>query len=182
VLPDQNLRAALNTAPLVMFDDTAYRAVDAWEPFPVLSGEGSLHHDGRYHTAGLTQVLYLAGSLRTVLFERNIFTLDERGALLVADLPPTTIVSVRARVQALLDLRNLAVQDMLQTNIVELTHPWAAADAPTETQRLGTAAFSLGHSHGLIAPSAVDPNGWNLVIFVERLQVGEAVRIVESPH
>ncbi len=179
MLTVQELRAALTRAPLDVCDELVCRAVLADDPYPPLSGEGSLHHDGRYHRAGDGRIAYLAGSLRTVLFERGLYYLDEHGDANNADFPPTTVLSVRARIDRVLDLRLLVVQDMLSTNIVELTRPWVGAEAATDTQRLGRAAYDDGQLHGLVAPSALDPEGWNLVVFIDRLGVGEALRIVE---
>ena len=96
---------------------------------------------------------------------------------------PRTFVAIAAKLHAVLDFRNGSVRRRLQVSEKRiLTADWRkdvrAGRAPI-TQKMGQAAYEAGWE-GLIVPSAVDPKGYNLLIFPDKLHPKSELEVLNA--
>jgi len=97
--------------------------------------------------------------------------------------PSRILLSVEYELQAVVDLTDAAVQDVLSTNLVELCAPWGALNAAglsAPTQLLGGVVHELAVIEALRVPSARDPATDNLVIFPVRLRSSSTLRVFDD--
>ena len=112
--------------------------------------------------------------------------LKEAGALFLNQPirnPPWTLVTVEGIVENILDLTDPSIRQRLATSIAELTGDWRYSErlylegkeSMPPTQLLGQKAFEAGRISGIRYHSAKDTGqGTNLVVFTDRLAVGQA--------
>lgn len=120
--------------------------------------------EGRYHRPGEPWPLYASLEPSTVWAEWAAAT---RGAIDPRE-ERRRLWTLRADGLRVVDLRRPEVRDALGVALDALTGPRDVA------QRLGDRMRALG-ADGLIAPSAADPDAWNLVVWpqgFDRLRAG----------
>jgi RES domain-containing protein len=110
--------------------------------------------EGRYHRPGEPWPLYASLEPATVWAEWAAAT---RGAIDPRE-ERRRLWTLRADGLRVIDLRRPQVREALGVQLETLVGPREAA------QRLGARARSLG-ADALIAPSAADPDAWNLVVW-----------------
>ncbi|WP_102128049.1 RES family NAD+ phosphorylase [Deinococcus planocerae] len=165
MLKNGALSQALQTIAPTTWEGTAFRCVKGVSVEDVAGALRNLTKDGRYSREGAFRALYLSLSPELAKKEyRQSPSADEVRGVTCLDFP--------LRVERVLDLRGEAVQGRLGTNLQELTGDWQVLtgrgqDAPT--QRLGRAAFESEHFDAILSPSKLDPEGTNLLVFVDRV-------------
>lgn len=148
-----------------------YRAVDVQYQALPLSVEGSRRKSGRFHAARDLDAIYLALDPTTVLYETGMLLWsDER----VTPVPsnPRTLFTVEFDLARVLDLRVSTTRSHFGVDLKMLTDPWRRTSPNAPTQHLGLGAFR-GGAQGIVFPSAMNPNGHNLVVFPSNLTLGE---------
>jgi RES domain-containing protein len=160
----------------------AFRLILARYAATALSSIGSLRTGGRYNMRGEFEALYLASSPVTALREVEALVETVEGLRGVKG-PPRILLSVEYELQAVVDLTDPAVLDVLSTNLAELCAPWRALNAASRaapTQLLGNVVHELSVIEALRVPSARDPSTDNLVIFPDRLRSSSTVRVFDD--
>jgi hypothetical protein len=97
--------------------------------------------------------------------------------------PPRILLSIEYRLQSIVDLAELGVQQRLGTTVAELCAPWRALNAaglPAPTQVLGGVVHELSSIEAMRVPSARDPSTVNLVILPDRLSAASLVRVFDD--
>lgn len=190
------LTAALQALPRISYEGILYRAVDMEalfgfhqptpypQPLPLFS-EGARQRGARYTPVGGPASLYLAYDPETAYAEANrVYTQTWSGAPGIAPaLPPTVLISVRVRLDSILDITDTAIQRELQTGNQELLLPWRRAQSRGEvvaTQALGQAVFDCGLFQAIRYPSALSPGAHCLVVFTERLMAPAYVETIDQ--
>ena len=144
----------------------------------LLTGEGSRRSGGRWNPIGLA-VVYVSLTPETALAETLAH--NRYYSIPVQDAMPRTFVAISAKLQAVLDLRVGTTRQRLQVSLERiLTVDWrkeVSAGREPITQALGRAASDVG-LEGLIVPSAADPNGHNLLVFLKNLRAGSHSRVL----
>lgn len=165
MLKDAELREALQTVALTVWEGTAFRCVRGVSVRDVTDALRDFTKDGRYSRGGAFRALYLSLSPELALKEyRQLPELNEvRGV---------TCLSLPLRAGRVLDLTDERIQEQLGTGLQELTGDWQVLtnrgqDAPT--QRLGRAAFDSGRFGAILSPSKLDPEAANLLVLVDRV-------------
>src|SRR5579859_5421710 len=179
MLPRDALVVAVAKLPAHARRGLAFRLILARYAATALSSIGSLRTGGRYNMRGEFEALYLASSPVTALREVEALVETVEGLRGVKG-PPRILLSVEYELQAVVDLTDPAVQDVLSTNLVELCAPWRALNAAglsAPTQLLGGVVHELAVIEALRVPSARDPATDNLVIFPARLRSSSTVRV-----
>ena len=142
MLTAQALEKALPLLPACAFEGILYRAVDLEalfgfhlptpypKPLPLFS-EGARQRGARYTPIGGPDSLYLALDPQTAYAEANrVHTQAWVGATANAPaLPPTVLISIRARLDCILDITDTSIQQALHTTQEELLRPWSGAVA-----------------------------------------------------
>ncbi len=194
MLTEAVLLTTLPSLPTHAFEGVFYRAIDLEalfgfhqptpypQPLPLFS-EGARQRGARYTPIGGPASLYLALDPQTAYAEANrVHTQAWRSAPASAPvLPPTVLISVRARLDSVLDITDAAIQQTLQTTNRELLRPWRLAQArghAVATQLLGQAAFDCASIQAIRYPSAQSAGAHCLVVFPERLVTPAYVEIV----
>jgi len=163
------------------FAETVYRsstpkyANDA----DLLTGEGSKRIGGRWNPIGVAAV-YASLTPETAMAETLAH--NRYYGIPIADAMPRTFVAVTTDLRAVLDFRLGTVRQRIRVSLDRvLTVDWrkdVRAGREPITQAIGRAASEIG-LEGLIVPSAVDPNGHNLLVFPENLLSGSEVRVLQ---
>jgi len=144
----------------------------------LLSGKGSRKYGGRWNPPGLFDCVYGSLEPKTALSEAL-------GASAAFGIPPVKMrprvfVAINLRVQAVLDVRDVAVLARLGVTRDELlTTNWLADQESGHealTQALGRLAWE-GRLEGILVPSVREPGGSNLVLFPGRRRKGSSWRI-----
>lgn len=176
------LAAALRSLPRLRCEGHAYRIIaykylaapQSPHPHRVLYGLGAPTAGARFTPRGGMGTLYLAEDLATAFDEANpeqaILRRADPG--LVRPTPPGTHVAVLYRLEAILDLNDLAIQQALGTDGAELTAPWRLAQRRGHvppTQWLGQAVFDSGIFQAIRYESARVPGAACLAVFPDRL-------------
>ena len=170
-----------NIAP-TPWTGVAYRLIPAQFAGTALSSIGSLKRGGRYNPKGVFEALYLADTPLTALQEINLIKVTDE-AILSAKSSPRLLLSVEVTLSSVVDLTTQRTQDILNTNLQELTGSWLAMNAAghlASTQALGATVYDLKTVEALRVPSAQDPQATNLVIFPDRLRQGSQVRVYDD--
>jgi len=179
--------SAIARSPLTDVDGILCRAIAerylrGAAPQP-LYFQGSAERGGRYTPKGGPAGLYLADHPRTAFAEiRHLqFPPDLR--------EPVTLVYVRVRVSALLDLRQPPVRRRLRVKRDDLTGDWAdeqvaylaGGGTPMPlTQAIGAATHLARDIRGILYPSARLRGATCLVLFPDRLRRGDIVESHDS--
>jgi RES domain-containing protein len=146
----------------------------------LLTGEGSRRNGGRRNPVRVAAV-YASLTPETAMAE----TLAHHRyyGIAVADAMPRTFVALAINLQAVLDLRLGTVRRRIQVSLDRvLTVDWrkeVQAGREPITQTIGRAASEVGWE-GLIVPSAVHPNGHNLLVFPANLHSGSEIRLLHG--
>jgi len=196
MLTEAELLTILPSLPTDAFEGILYRAIDLEalfgfhqpipyaQPLPLFS-EGARQRGARYTPIGGPASLYLALDPQTAYAEANrVHTQVWRNAATnTPALPPTVLISVRARIDGILDITDSTIQQHLQTANRELLRPWRLAQSRgrvVATQLLGQAAFACGNIQALRYPSAQSSGAHCFVVFPERLVTPAYVEIVDQ--
>jgi RES domain-containing protein len=182
MLPRDELVVAVPKLPVNPRQGLAFRLILARYAATALSSIGSLRAGGRYNMRGEFEALYLASSPVTALREVEALVETAEGLRGVKG-PPRILLSVEYELQAVVDLTDSAVRDMLSTNLVELCAPWRALNAAglsAPTQLLGGVVHELAVIEALRVLSARDPATDNLVIFPARVRSSSTVRVFDD--
>lgn len=183
------LATALRQAPPRPFRGTAYRFVGTRFIDSPLSSAGSRQRGGRFNPPGRMEVLYAALSADTAMAEREGLLLTAPGIRLATQVGTGVLLRLTCRLAGVLDLTNSATREALGLSLATLLGPWLpwnAIGAGDEwnpevnlapTQRLGIAAHDSNRFEAILAPSAKDPSGLCLAIFVDRLSSGSKVDV-----
>ena len=190
------LRTTLPSLPTCSFDGTLYRAVDLEAlfgfhqptpytvPLPLFS-DGARQRGARFTPIGGPASVYLALDPQTAYAESNrVHTQAWFGATANAPaLPPTVLISVRARLDSILDTTDAIIRQALHTTNRELLCPWRLAQSrgrAVATQILGQAAFDCGSFQAIRYPSAQSSGAHCLVVFPDRLTTPAYVETIDQ--
>ncbi|MBW4619127.1 MAG: RES family NAD+ phosphorylase [Cyanosarcina radialis HA8281-LM2] len=147
-----------------------------------LSSIGSLRFGGRYNQPQAFESLYLADNPVTALLEvEALFKASTQLQCILK--PPQLLISIEYKSSAVLDLTELNHQQILGTNLQELTGNWRLMNAlgrVAPTQVLGEAVYNLQNVEAMKVPSARDPNVYNLVVFPDRLAGSSFLRVYDD--
>ncbi len=196
MLTGHSLQTILSSLPRTSFEGILYRAVDLEalfgfhrplpypQPLPLFS-EGARQRGARYTPLGGPASLYLALDPQTAYAEANrVHTQVWSGAAATSPaLPPTVLISVRVRLETILELTDTAVQHALQITERDLLRPWRLAQSrgqQVETQVLGKAVFDSGSFQAMRYPSAQSWGTQCVVVFPERLATPAYVETVDQ--
>lgn len=168
-----DLRAAIQAAPLLAQDAITYRVTNLQYFETLTSSEGAYKSDNRFTPKGLSSALYVADAPDLALREA---TQDYQDEFRAPEIPAHAFYPVHIRVTRILDLTDVAVQEALDVGLMTLTGDWKASLAlqakdprhRVETHEIGRTAFELG-LEGVRYPSAFDPLRHNYVLFTEHL-------------
>lgn len=162
------------------FTGTAYRSstpLYATED-DLLTGEGSKQQGGRWNPAGIA-VVY--ASLTPEVAMAETLAHNRYYGIAIEEAMPRTFVAIEATLQFVLDLREGGIRQRLQVSEERiLSVDWrkeVRAGREPITQMIGRAAHDTGWE-GLIVPSAVAPDGHNLLIFPDKLRAGSNIDVL----
>lgn len=136
----------------------------------IISGNGGLYASGRWNQKGAVRVAYTATEPETALAESlahaRYYNLPLSTAL------PRVLVSLTLDAKYILDLRDVNLRRVLHISLGEIV----ATDWRHENRRLReavtqawSAAFAVAGVEALIAPSAANDAGTNVIVFPENL-------------
>lgn len=173
----------LERAPLICYSGFTYRVIaDRWRASP-LSALGAVQRGGRYNAPHTFPVLYSADSQVTALLEAEALFTTADGQLQGIPRDPDLILTIKCRLERVLDLTEPTLYDALGISQVELVSSAPsrfmlnARREETPTQQLGAACSYSGRISALKVPSAAHPNGFCLDILIDSLIVGEHISI-----
>jgi len=143
---------------------------------------GSILGGGRYNHIGDFEMLYLADTQHTALFETKA-VYNHSGKILGRKQPPRVMLSVAVELHVALDLTNARVQRGLGITEADLKAPWEVAQEEGRaivTQDIGAAARAA-QCEALLFPSATLPNAQNIAIIVDRMRTSSNVTLYTDP-
>jgi RES domain-containing protein len=146
----------------------------------LISGVGSRLHGGRWNPIGIAMIyssLNPETAMAETLADCRYYCISETAAM------PRTFVAMHVSLLAVLDLREGSVRRRLGVSETRMRSvDWRAETKGGHeplTQRLGRAAHSSGWE-GLIVPSAVRNDGYNLLVLPENLDAGSRVIVLNA--
>jgi RES domain-containing protein len=179
----EKLIPVLENAPLASLSRFTFRVIpDRWRTSP-LSALGALERGGRFNAPDAFSVLYTADSQLTALREVEALFVDTDGRLRGVPRNPDLLLTLECTLLRVLDLTLPDLYIELGTSGDELVASSPsrflanARGEHTPTQRLGLACFRTGHISAMKVPSAVNPEGFCLDIFLESLIIGEHISV-----
>ena len=147
----------------------------------IIDGEDALEHAGRYNPPAaivgeenIFRVIYLSGSPRTAHQEMQGRADIRNHALFEFE--------YTLHNDFWIDLTDESIQREFGVILSELYEDWRSLNARNQlskTQNIGINAYLDGRVEGLKVPSARD-DGFNWVIFPDRLQQGSEIKIIGS--
>ena len=141
-------------------------------PLPLYS-LGAPVSGARYTPRRGMATLYMAEDRETAFAEAHHIGASIRRQRPTVDEPrrPTVVVSVKVRLDSVLDVSDSSVQAALGTDLGELLRPWRRAQrrGPVPTQELGLAAFASGRFQAIRYPSARLSGRCCLAVFTDRV-------------
>ncbi|ABW35017.1 RES domain protein (plasmid) [Deinococcus geothermalis DSM 11300] len=178
-----DLRAAIQAAPLLAQDTVTYRVTHLKYFETLTSSEGAYASDNRFTPKRLSYALYVADAPDLALREATQGYQDEFRA---PEIPAHAFYPVHIRVTRILDLTDVAVREALDVGLMTLTGDWKASLAlqeqdprhRVEMHEIGQAAFALG-LEGIRYPSAFDGLRHNYVLFTGRLARPPVINLPE---
>ncbi len=186
MLSRQELIAALPNITTEAENGVVFRLVALRFQNSLLSAVGSLKNGGRYNVEQEFEALYTSGSLITALKEINCLINTPRGVMSFPS-EPLVLLSLNYKLNHILDLTNTNHQQILQTNLQELTGHWLRITIQNQiapTQELGQVAYDLKTIEAIKVPSAADSeaNSYNLVIFLDRLDANSYIEVYDPTN
>jgi RES domain-containing protein len=144
------LDRAVSHLPTRPLRGTYFRAcATQWVADPL--GKGRTIGRNRFNVAGGARVLYTAEDPHTCLFELQAYAWPPQAI---------SIVPILFRLDSVVDLRDAAVQQLLQTDDAEIAFNFRSVPVQgpaTSTQALGEAIARSGRIDGLLFPSFAVP-------------------------
>jgi RES domain-containing protein len=145
----------------------------------IVSGVGGLHAHGRWSHEGVMRIVYLATEPETAMSEAmahyRYYRLPKWKAM------PKVTVAVRVSVGGVVDLTDATTQAGLPVAMGDvMAEDWRALSGRGDeslAQTIGRAAFAAGLG-GLYVPSNASPGGVNLIVFPDRVAVGDALEVL----
>lgn len=135
----------------------------------LLSGEGAAYYGGRWNPPGIRAIY---ASLDPVTATKECYQEFARYGFRESEIRPRVFVGIKLKLNCLLDLTDARIRRRLDFRLTDLTREnWQAIQAGGEeswTQAIGRGAFTA-EFEGLIAPSAIDRRGKNVIIFPNKL-------------
>jgi RES domain-containing protein len=148
-----------------------------WSLGPGRSGQ-------RFSPLGGPPALYVAAAPQTTLYEGNSLaaTLFE-GASARPSIPATVTISVRVRLEHVLDLTDKGVRRKLGLTSAELFCPWKelmlkGLEVPTHV--LAEVTYEVPRLQGILFPSHQDTGGTNLIIWPRKVRSPYFVEVEDS--
>lgn len=147
----------------------------------ILSGQGSFHKGGRWNALGSVRAAYASTKPEVALTEalahfRYYGFLDE-------DAMPRVTVALEFKLRKVLDLTDPKVQRKLNLNLTEImAEDWRKVQdrkKESQAQAVGRAVAAAGFE-GMLVPSAVVPNGVDLVYFPVNTVSGSVAQLYEK--
>lgn len=176
----------LERSPLTPYTGFVYRVIaDKWRDAP-LSAIGAVQRGGRYNAPNAFPVLYSADSQMTAMMEANALFVTAEGRLEGVPRNPDLILTIKCDLHRVLDLTVPDLYDELGTTREELVSSSPsrfilnARGKETPTQQLGSACSYSGSLSALKVPSAAQPTGFCLNIFLDSLLTGEQISILDE--
>ena len=136
-----------------------------------LNGEGARRQGGRWNPPDSYSTLYTADTVATV--DAEFDRLLALARLRPESVRPRNLATIRVRFTRMVDLRDPEVQRALGVTVDDLT-----AENPALTQAIGEAAQHLGFE-GIVAPSAADPAGHVVAIFLTNRAPDSELAVVD---
>lgn len=176
---------------------TWYRAVQPKYYATALSTAYTSYHRSRYSQgiAGPTpyEILYLSENHLVAQFEVGALFGDALGGYMMpAPALPLILFPITVHLQYVVDLTEVAHQQLLDTTAQELTGDWRGYHlrAPghsviqpvgaAPTQDLGAALFAVPRLEGFRTISAKVPHSCNLVVFPQKLATGSHLTFINN--
>lgn len=182
----ERLITVLERAPITAYSGFSYRVIaDRWRDLP-LSAIGAFERGGRYNAPHTFPVLYSADSQVTALLEAEALFITFDGQLRGAPRDPELVLTLECTLLRVLDLTTTNLYADVGSSYEELVSSVPsrfilnARGEETPTQKLGSACSRSGRISALKVPSAANPKGYCLNIFLESLVVGEHVAILDK--
>jgi RES domain-containing protein len=152
----------------------------------LLSGEGAAYYGGRWNPPGIKAIY---ASLDSATATKECYQEFEKYGFKEQQIRPRVFAGIKLKVNCLLDLTDARIRRRLGFRLDELMQEdWQAIQADSEeswTQAIGRGTF-VAEFEGLIAPSASDRRGANVVIFPDNLAKGSQVEVMAKdelpPH
>jgi RES domain-containing protein len=158
---------------LTTFDAVVCRVVPA--PYSPLNSKGSRRLGRRFNPRGL-DALYFATTPDLALRDSTQRSTGRD----FAPFAPRTIVCVRLRLAAVLDLHDEEVRTSVGLALADIASTeWQATDLPTPTQALGLRAHQAG-VEAILYPSRLNTETANIVVFPDNLRAGSVMTVVEE--
>lgn len=143
-----------------------------------ISGEGAGYNGGRWNPPGIKAVY---ASLDPVTAVEESFQEFAKFGFKSMDIRPRVMAGAKVKVHRLLDLTDAKIRRKLGFKLCELTQEdWTAIQSAGEeswTQALGRGCRAAGFE-GLLAPSARNRLGKNLVVFPDKLDSDSSVDLI----
>jgi RES domain-containing protein len=193
--PPGDLAVALASLPGQPFDGVLYRAVflealygfHSTPPYPAprpLFSLGAPRHGARFTPPEGMPTLYAAEDPETALAEAHQVdaALRRRHPDRVPPAAPTVLISLRARLDTVLDVTIAAVQHALDTNRREIVRPWRLLQARGQvpaTHLLGEVTFTSDRFQAIRYPSTRSRGRCCLAIFPDRLVAPAFVEVYD---
>lgn len=145
----------------------------------ITSGAGSQKHGGRWNPPGIAAV-YASLTPKTAM-EETLAHFRYYGIPVHAAMP-RTFVAIRARLTKVLDLTRGAIRQRIRISEARLLKADWRRDQDVAktalTQLVGRAAFEAGYE-GVLARSAADQDGQNLIVFPENLLGSSRLEVLD---
>jgi len=140
--------------------------------YGALSGEGARRSGGRWNPPDSFATLYTASDVATVNaeFDRQL----ARARLRLEAVRPRDLVTIRAQLRRVVDLREPEVRRALGVELEDLV-----ADDPEITRTIGEAAQHLGYE-GVVAPSAAGGPGYVVAIFLTNRSSDSLMEVIDT--
>ncbi len=152
----------------------------------LISGSGASYNGGRWNPPGVKAIY---ASLDPVTAVKESYQEFIKYGFKVQHIRPRVMAGVKLNVNCLLDLTNAGIRRTLGFRLDELTgeywHAIQTNGKESWTQAIGRGALLAGFE-GLLAPSARDRHGTNVVIFPDNLVSASAAKLMAKdelpPH
>jgi len=161
----------------VKLDTAAFRSagVRYANEADLISGDGAGYYGGRWNPPGIRAIY---ASLDPVTATKESYQEFDRYGFRRNDIRPRVMAGIRLKLSHLLDLTDAKIRRRLDLRLDELMqedwHGIQSGGDESWTQAIGRGCRAAGFE-GLLAPSARNRDGKNVVIFPENLHAGSSV-------